>query len=216
MDHARDQKRAGVHVQKAEALSRSIAFFDFDGTITSTDSLLEFIKYAKGEAAFYAGFALHAPYLAAYKLKIISNQRAKEIMLRYFFGKMPVAEFEKLCASFYREKMHQLIRPKALTEIKKLRDMGTEVVIVSASPEYWLQAWCASIGASCIATRLAVKDNKITGRIDGINCHGQEKVRRIQERYDLSMFSPIYCYGDTSGDRPMLALGTVRFYKPFR
>ena len=197
-------------------MSGAIAFFDFDGTITTKDSLLEFIKFAKGKSAFYTGFMLHTPVLVAYKLKIISNQRAKEMMLQYFFGKMPVEKFTKYCVDFSREVLPSLIRPKAMKEIGTLKEKGFEVVIVSASPECWLKYWCDQHHVKCIATRLVIANNKITGRVDGVNCHGEEKVTRIKLEYDLNNFSSIYCYGDTSGDRPMLALGTARFYKPFR
>lgn len=197
-------------------MKQVIAFFDFDGTITSKDSLLEFIKYAKGDMAFYTGFALHAPVLIAYKMQIISNHRAKEIMLKYFFGSMPVNEFEQLCERFNKERMPLLIREKAMKEIKKLQDHGADVVVVSASPENWLLQWCSQIGVECIATKMLVNENRITGRIDGKNCHGQEKVRRIRERFNLDNYSAVYCYGDTPGDRYMLSLASVRFYKPFR
>lgn len=196
-------------------MSRVIAFFDFDGTISNKDSLLEFIKYSKGRPAFYAGFLLHLPVLAAFKLKLISNHRAKEIMLRHFFGSMPVEEFERRCLDFSREAIPGMIRPKAWKEIGKLQEAGAEIVIVSASPQNWLGHWCKEAGVACIATRLAVDKRRISG-IEGLNCHGREKVRRIREAYDLSLFSQIYCYGDTSGDRHMLSLGTCRFYKPFR
>ncbi len=194
----------------------AIAFFDFDGTITAKDSLLEFIKYSKGTFSFYFGFALHAPLLIAYKLNILSNQRAKEIMLNYFFGKMSMEKFNKYCEDFSRDVMPSLIRPKALNEIAKLKDAGAEIVIVSASPEYWLNHWCRSMNLKCIATRLITTNNKITGKIDGLNCYGKEKVRRITENYNLDTFSSVYCYGDTPGDKYMLALGNYRFYKPFR
>ena len=197
-------------------MNRAIAFFDFDGTITKKDSLLEFIRYVKGDAAFYFGFLLHSPILVLYKLQIVSNQFAKEMMLRYFFGKMDADVFKKHCDSFIREKLPSLIRPKALHEIKKLQDGGASVVVVSASPENWLKEWCITTGAECIATRLVIVNNKITGKIDGRNCHGEEKVNRIRAEYNLNDYSSVYAYGDTPGDRHMLSLATIKFYKPFR
>jgi HAD superfamily hydrolase (TIGR01490 family) len=197
-------------------VNRVIAFFDFDGTVTRKDSLLEFIKYSKGSFSFYFGFALHAPILVAYKLQLISNHRAKEIMLGYYFGKMPVEEFNRQCEKFTAEVLPSLMRAKALKEIDRFKQIGAEVVIVSASPENWLSYWCEHSGLKCLATRMDIAENKITGRIKGRNCHGQEKVRRIKEAYDLDTFSSVYCYGDTSGDRAMLALADVKFYKPFR
>lgn len=189
---------------------------DFDGTITSKDSLLEFIRYSKGDASFMFGFLLNSPVLAAYKLGIISNQRAKEIVLKYFFGDTTVEDFESLCVDFMRERMPAILRPKAMKEIEKLKAAGAEVVVVSASPEAWLRKWCADLSILCIATRLAVSNNRISGRIEGLNCHGNEKVRRITELFDLDSYSSVYCYGDTPADKPMLSLGSIRFYRPFR
>jgi phosphatidylglycerophosphatase C len=197
-------------------VKKSIAFFDFDGTITTSDTLLEFIKYSKGRMNFYLGFALNSPYLVAYKLKIITNQKAKEKVLRYFFGKMPVAEFQQHCDAFAKDIIPGLIRPKALEELKKLRESGTQLVIVSASPENWIRNWADSIGASLIATKLQVDKQCLSGLIDGNNCYGEEKVKRILQNYQLEDYSEILAYGDSSGDRPMLALASTGHYKPFR
>ncbi len=197
-------------------MSKPIAFFDFDGTITTKDTLLEIFKYRHGSAKFYFGFLLNSPYLVAYKAGVISNQLAKEKTLRFFFGGMDEAAFNTFCEQFAAEKIPALIRPKALEEIEKLKQAGAEVVIVSASPENWLRPWCQSLGVKLMGTRLEVQHNKITGKITGNNCHGEEKVRRINEAYNIADYKEIYCYGDTSGDKPMLALGTHSFYQPFR
>jgi HAD superfamily hydrolase (TIGR01490 family) len=197
-------------------VSRSIAFFDFDGTITTKDTLLEIFKYRHGKAKFYFGFLLNSPFLVAYKAGVISNQLAKERTLQFFFGGMKEADFNTFCEQFAAEAIPSLIREKALKEIDKLKRAGAEVVIVSASPENWLRPWCASLNLPLLATRLEVNKEKITGKIKGNNCHGEEKVRRIREAYDLSQYNSIYCYGDTSGDKPMLALATHSFYQPFR
>jgi HAD superfamily hydrolase (TIGR01490 family) len=197
-------------------VNRAIAFFDFDGTITTKDSLLQFIRYVKGDTAFYLGFFLHSPVLVLYKMQIVSNKSAKEMMLRYFFGKMDADVFAKHCENFIHERLPQLIRPKAMHEIKKLQERGATVVVVSASPENWIESWCAAIGAECIATKLVTANNRITGNINGRNCHGKEKVNRILNAYNLGEFSSIYAYGDTLGDKHMLSLATIKFYKPFR
>ena len=73
-----------------------IAFFDFDGTITTKDTLLEFIKFYKGKYQFYLGFLVYSPFLVAYKLKIIPNYVAKQKVLQYFFSifqSVPVSSF---------------------------------------------------------------------------------------------------------------------------
>ena len=200
-------------------MNGKIAFFDFDGTITTKDTLLEFIKHSKGALRFYIGFILTSPWLIAYKIKLISNHKAKERVLRFFFNRMPLDKFGQHCASFSTNLLPGLIRPKALREITNLKAAGVSIVIVSASPENWIRDWTRSIDASLLATRLETTSDtlpRLTGRIVDANCHGEEKVRRIREAYSLGDYHDIYTYGDTSGDRPMLKLGTVSFYKPFR
>ena len=197
-------------------MSQRIAFFDFDGTITTKDTLLEFIKFIKGPFNFYLGFLLNSPWLVAYKLKLISNQAGKERILTWFFGRTTPEKFASHCVDFSTRELPALLRPKALEEIESLRQKGFDIVIVSASPEDWLRPWTETTGLSLLASRLEIKDNKLTGKITGRNCHGKEKVSRIKEKYDLSAYTDIYAYGDTSGDRPMLGLATISFYKPFR
>lgn len=197
-------------------MNRRISFFDFDGTITTKDTLLQFVKHSKGSFYFYLGFLLTSPWMVAFKLKLISNQTAKEQFLRFFFRHYPLEKFQQHCESFAQQEIPRLIRPKALEEIKKLQEAGAEVVIVSASPENWIRPWADQAGVQLLSTRLIIKDDRLTGRIMGRNCHGEEKVRRIREAYTLTDYDQIYAYGDTSGDKPMLALANISFYKPFR
>ncbi len=196
-------------------MKKGIAFFDFDGTITTKDTLLEFIKFSKGSKRFYLGFLYNAFYLLAYKLKLISNQTAKEKVLQFFFKNTPVHVFNDQCKLFSTQVLPKLIRPKALKELQKLKDENFIVVIVSASPQNWIQPWSSAMEVELIASQLEIQDDKITGRILGKNCHGPEKVRRIMEKYVVEDYDEIYAYGDTSGDLPMLKLATQPFYKPF-
>jgi phosphatidylglycerophosphatase C len=216
LDHAGHHFGAGRDVQKKKAVKKGIAFFDFDGTITTKDTLLEFIKFCKGVLPFYLGFVVNSPFLIAYKLKLISNQSAKEKILRYFFKDMPVEDFKKACDRFFRERLKSLVRPGAITEINRLKGEGYLVVVVSASPENWICQWAQGLGVELIASQLQVVEGKITGKILGKNCHGAEKVRRIKEKYHVSEYDPIYAYGDTSGDLPMMELAHNSYYKPFR
>jgi phosphatidylglycerophosphatase C len=196
-------------------VTRRIAFFDFDGTITSQDTLLEFIRYSKGKLLFYIGFLINSPWLLAFKLKLISNHHAKQRILRYFFGRANQVQFQQTCDGFAASLLPHLVRWKAIKEIKLHQDMGTEIVVVSASAENWIRKWSDSTGVQLIATRLEKKGNILTGKIDGRNCSGKEKVRRIREKYDLSTYDEIYVYGDSSGDKNMMALATICFYRPF-
>lgn len=195
---------------------KRIAFFDFDGTITTRDTMFELIKHQKGALRYRVGFLLNIPVFAALKLKLISNQVAKEKLLTYFFKGTSSAVFQSACDDFADTKLPGLIRPAALKEIERLRSEGFEVVIVSASAENWIKQWADKTGIRLIATQLQAVDGRITGKIQGVNCNQGEKAVRINAAYDLSQYENIYCYGDSSGDRDMLTLATKSFYKPFR
>lgn len=196
-------------------MNNRIAFFDFDGTITKKDTLLEFIKFSKGNLRFLIGFLINSPFLAAYKLKLISNQTAKEKVLRFFFRKTPLELFQVKCDQFAKEILPGLIRPKALQEIEKLKKNNTTIVVVSASPKNWIQKWTSSIQVQLIASKLEIKQEKLTGNLLGKNCHGREKVRRIMEICSPKDFDEVFAYGDTKGDKPMLALAHIHFMYPF-
>lgn len=196
-------------------MKKEIAFFDFDGTITKKDTLFEFIKFTKGTFRFYLGFLLNLHFLIAYKLNLISNQSAKEKILQFFFSNTPVKDFKQCCKKFSKEILPGLIRPKALFEIRQLQERNVIVAIVSASPENWIEDWAFQYHLQLIGSRLEVTNEKITGKIHGKNCSGDEKVSRIKEVYDLSEYKVVAAYGDTKGDKSMLALARSSYYKPF-
>ena len=198
-------------------MKKQIAFFDFDGTLTTKDTLLEFIRFSRGDLRFVLGFLLNSPWVLAYKLKLISNQTAKEKVLSWFFRNRPLASFQADCDRFAATVIPRLLRPKGLHEIAVLQEKEIAVVIVSASPGDWIGPWSRSVGAGLIATKLQLRpDSTLSGKINGKNCHGPEKVRRIREQFPADEYDILYAYGDTGGDRPMLALARHPFMKPFR
>lgn len=193
-----------------------IAFFDFDGTITRKDTLWEIIRFHRGSASLYAGMVQLLPSLIRFKLNLISAQSMKEQVLAYFFAEMNSTAFKHCCEAFCKEKLPRLIRPQALAAIKEHQRNGHHVVVVTASAQDWVAPWCRTENIICLGTQLEVHQQKITGKILGANCNGEEKVNRIKKAYRLENFKTIYAYGDTKGDLPMLELAQHKIYKPFR
>ena len=157
-----------------------------------------------------------SPILATYILKLTPNHIAKECFVSFFFKGWSSDKFLKIANQYSLNKMPKIIRSKAIEKIKWHQQQGHKVVIVSASIECWLKAWCYENNIELIATKLEVKDKKLTGKFLTKNCYGIEKVNRIKETYDLSQYDYIYAYGDSSGDKELLALADESFYKPFR
>lgn len=196
-------------------MSKDLALFDFDGTITNRDSFIDFIKFYHGSRAFYKGFIRLMPTLLLYKLKLIPNWQAKERVLTYFFKDEPVQKFQRKCDHYAIHHIPAMVRPKALEKLKVHISKGDEVYVVSASAENWLAAWCRNFNIHLIATQLEIKEGRVTGKIKGQNCYGPEKVKRIQAKIMLNNYQQIHCYGDSSGDREMLALAHFPNYRVF-
>ncbi len=193
-----------------------LALFDFDGTITTKDSLADFIQYAVGKPTYYMGLLGLSPVLAAYTLKLIPNHTAKEKLITHFFQGWDTNRFQKLTKQYSLEQIDKIIRPKAIKKIKWHQEQGHKVVIVSASMECWLEAWCDMQNIELISTQLEMRDNKLTGKFATKNCYGIEKANRVKKVYNLSDYNYIYAYGDSHGDNELIELSDESFYKPFR
>jgi HAD superfamily hydrolase (TIGR01490 family) len=191
----------------------ALALFDFDGTVTFKDSFAGFIKYAVGHTRFYLGVACLIPVFIGFLFGLIPAWRAKEFMSMFFFGGSDALTFENLASKYSREELPKIVRKTARERIEWHKQRGDTVVIVSASIDLWLKDWCKAQQVDLIATTLEVKDGRISGRFLTKNCNGREKVRRIEERFNLSDFDYTYAYGDRPGDRPMLAMANERYYR---
>ena len=194
---------------------KTLALFDFDGTITTKDSLIDFIKYAVGNISYYVGFIKLMPILTAYGFKMIPNNIAKEKLLGHYFKGWKASHFKKVANKYSQTQIQKIIRPKAMEKINWHHRQNHDIVIVSASIECWLKAFCMENNITLISTKLEIQDNKLTGKFLTKNCHGIEKVNRLKEIYNLKSYNYIYAYGDSTGDTELLALANESFYKPF-
>lgn len=193
--------------------SKHLVLFDFDGTLTKSDTLFAFIRYYHGTLKFVLGFAVLSPVMALYLAKLIPNDKAKEIVMTYFFGKQPVSKMKAKGIAFATTVVPTLLRDHGLALLRDYKEKQYDIAVVSASPEDWVGPWCAQWQIRCLATRLASHNNLITGKIEGKNCFGPEKARRIKEVYNLQDYDRVIAYGDSRGDREMLALAQDAHYR---
>jgi phosphatidylglycerophosphatase C len=190
-----------------------LALFDFDGTITSRDSLFDFIIYTFGWKRFLIGCLLRSPAMLACALKMIPRDKAKEELLSFHVAGINGEEFKAMGSQYSRKRLPNIIRENAFKKIQWHQLQGHTVAVVSASIECWLADWCKKNDLDLIATRLEVKNKRVTGKFASRNCAGREKIVRIKEKYDLKRFVYIYAYGNSSGDKEMLELADERYYK---
>ena len=176
--------------------------FDFDGTLTTRDTLIEFIRYACGTVRFLLGFLLYSPLLVLMKLRLYSNGKAKQKVFVHFFKGMSIDAFDTLCQDFASTHRH-LLRPEVVSQLEQALSEGAEVLIVSASIDNWVQPFFPKV--KVLGTQIEVIDGRLTGRFLTPNCYGQEKVRRILTLHPDRSAYHLTAYGDSRGDRKMLA-----------
>jgi phosphatidylglycerophosphatase C len=203
-------------LRQSESVYRPIVAFDFDGTLTVRDSFAAFLKWRVGLAAYWMGMVRLAPAVARY-VRDRDRGRLKAAAIGLYLGGTPRTEIEDAARRFAESQARRLLRPDALRAWTRWRERGARLVIVTASPEEIVQPFARGLGADLlIATRLAYDDqDQLTGRLDGENCRGPEKVRRLQATFgnDVRLDA---AYGDSDGDREMLAIAEERGLKVFQ
>lgn len=201
-------------------MKKKIYCFDFDGTLTTSDTLLEFIKYAKGRGRFLMVFLMYSPLLVMMKLHMYPNWKAKQQIFAHLFAGMRIEKFDALCRGFAEENQH-LLRPKGITMVHEALVAGAQVFIVSASIDNWVRPFFDIRnlkGVQVLGTQIEVEDGKLTGLFKSNNCYGKEKVHRIAEAlksFERSEYE-IEAFGDSRGDKEMLAFADKGHFKPFR
>ncbi len=193
-----------------------LAIFDFDGTITYRDGFIPFMFFTHGAFKAAINLVLVSPVLFLYLIKVLPNWKAKEIVFTVFYKGWPEVKFDQCARAYALDRLSALVRGAAQERLQWHKKMGHKIVVVSASFENYLGVWCEREGFDCLATKVEVRDQKLTGRFASLNCHREEKVRRIKEKYDLKDFEYVYAYGDTGGDLPLKSIANEFHFKPFR
>ena len=192
---------------------KKIYAFDFDSTLTTHDSFLEFIRYVCGNWALCKGILRYSPLLVLMKLGLYPNWKAKQKVFAYFFKGMPLKDFAQQGRLFALDRQH-LLRPQGVDMVKQAQAGDAEVVIVSASIDHWVQPFFPEV--KVVGTQVEVEEGHLTGRFLTKNCYGQEKVNRILALYPHRNEYELIAFGDSAGDKELLAFADEAHYKPFR
>ena len=194
---------------------QGLALFDFDGTITKKDSLLEFIKYTQGKLGFYFVLGLHSPFILYHLFFKKDGSVAKRQVISFLYRGKYKSELFDIGKAFCADIIPNIIYNEALDKIKWHQKQGHRVVVISASLDIWLENWAHETGVELICTKMEFNNEKATGRFLSANCNGPEKVNRIKTLLEISKYKPIYAYGNSKGDLPMLSLAEHQFFRPF-
>ncbi len=194
----------------------SLVVFDFDGTITFRDSFLEFIRFTHGSWLLWWGLFKHSYSILLYYLGRYPNDRLKEKIFAHFYKGLSQEQLETWGKTFANERLLEICRPKALQCLAWHQEQGHRIIVLSASAAIWIGTWCEQRELELIATQWEWQAGLCTGRINGSNCWGPEKWRRLCEKIDLADYSHSYGYGDHSADRYFLQHLQETYFRTFK
>lgn len=191
----------------------NLALFDFDGTITRTDTWTEFLRFSATPQRLLVAGVLLSPLILGYRLGLVSARRGRPLAARFAFQGRKAFAVREVGLKYACEVLPGLVRRRALDRIEWHKSQDDAVVVVSASLDVYLSHWCQSMGVDLICTQLEEKSGTLTGKYVRGDCSSAEKLRRIREQYDLGRYLLIYAYGDTDEDREMLGLAHEKYYR---
>lgn len=178
-------------------MSEKVNVYDFDKTIYKGDSTIDLYIYC---LSINPKIFLHVPVLltAYWKYK---NRRITK------------TEFKEKFYSFLKEMtdIDQIIECFWLKNGKKIaswyrKQQSEEDVIISASPEFLLRPICNQLNIKYL---IASKVDKNIGKYDGLNCYGEEKVKRFQAEFPNKVIDKFY--SDSKSDLPLAKIAVQSF-----
>lgn len=171
--------------------------YDFDKTIYDGDSTADFYLFSlrRHKKILLLSPSLFGAFFRFYVLKKGTKTEFKEVMYRF----LKYCDTQKDVADFWE---------KNEVKIKKfyLAQKCENDVIISASPRFLLEPICRSLGLTHL---IASEVDSQSGKYSGINCHGEEKVRRFREQFGDSAIEEFY--SDSQSDLPMAKIAQNAF-----
>ena len=183
---------------------KKLYLFDFDGTLTYKDTMFLYLKFYNS-TKFYVQFLKHIPLFVLLKLKLADAEKVKKSFISSILKGESRAKIDKKAQSFFEKFERDIFRKNALEFIQNIDRTQTECYIVSASLDIWVKPFAEKLNIKFLATQAEFENDVFTGKFVGKNCNGPEKVKRIIEAVKGRKFDKTIAFGDTSGDREMLA-----------
>ncbi|GEP64609.1 phosphoserine phosphatase [Clostridium beijerinckii] len=190
---------------------KKLAIFDIDYTITKKETLMELFKYVIKKNKKNLRFLPRAIYCGImYAIGIYDERKVKETFLRFIDG-IKEEELAELVKAFYDERLKNILYDDALEMMKKLKNEGYDIYLISASPEFYVNEFYNIKEVNkVIGTKFGFENGTFVRKMVGNNCKGEEKVRRLKEvlkdeKIEVD-FKESYMFSDSLSDKPLLDL----------
>ena len=188
------------------------ALFDFDGTLIRGDSILLFMRYAwQNKLCSVRNLFRFTVAGGLFTVGLLSPKRAKEMALHFLKGKKR-DDYVLASEDFCRNILIPRLYPLAAEALQKQRAAGHTMLLISATPAFYLEPLKHMLGfTEVLGTDMETDhDGRFTGKIVGINCRGEEKPLRLQAYLDKTGTQldreHSSAYGNSTHDIPMLEL----------
>ncbi len=170
--------------------------FDFDGTLYDGDSTIDFWKYAlRSHPKSIRWIPLQGLAFIRHACKAISLENMKSDFYTFL---QDIPDMHQCIKNFWTKN-----RNKIKPEVLKFAQKGD--LVISASPQFLLQPICDELHLGLIASEVDVA----TGHLLGLNCKGEEKVRRLERsEYPLEYEK---AFSDSRSDIPIFRLAKEAF-----
>ncbi|AKH69070.1 HAD-superfamily subfamily IB hydrolase, TIGR01490 [Spongiibacter sp. IMCC21906] len=186
---------------------KTLAVFDFDGTIISGYSPLFTLKeqFSRGDIDKKTLWNIILQ-LAAHRSGLIDDHSLMELGAGLLKGE-PEAHFESLCDDIYRKHLFRRIYPEMRKLIAAHQQRGHHVVIASSSPRQILTASAKELGVDTILSSTYIAEEGVfNGEVAMPVCWGYGKrlaVERLAEQTGASLKKAFF-YSDSDDDLPLL------------
>lgn len=186
------------------------AFFDFDDTIAHGDSIHKLLLYGLKKRPLRAVNYLKVAVLGIGWFLHLNSKEACKSALLYPLDFMTNEDLKR----FYEEQVIPSYYPHMVEEMKKRKEEGCMIFLVTASEEAYM-IYCDLPYDVMMGTVTEMKGDAYTSKIVGKNCKGAHKVDRIMaylKEHDLEIdYDHSYGYSDSKSDLPMLQLVKNRY-----
>ena len=186
-----------------------VAAFDVDGTLTSRDCVVPYLRRLAGRPRLVAAALRHPVLLVTTAVGRGDRDRLKESVVGRLARGRTRQSLDELGQRFATDVAAKWVRPDTLGRLRWHREQGHRVVLVSASLRSYLEPFASGVlgGVDAVLCTDVEADaaGTCTGHLAGRNCRGSEKARRLLE-WMGGTEADIWAYGDSKGDDELLAL----------
>ena len=185
----------------------AIAFFDLDGTITHRDTLFPLVLRLLVRRPLRLLRLLGViPAVARYAFKR-DRGALKQSLLRATLRGVSRAEVAAVSERFVADTIARRCFQDALAAIRRHRDAGHHLVLMSASVDFYVPMFAEQLGFDqVISTGVRWDGDRLDGTLTSANRRGEEKARCFKALIDERGDANTYAYGNSDSDLPHLRL----------